>query len=136
MGASTHGSKTIITADGDVLTGCNTSGLTRGHDTHDKTEYGDNNHGQVAGIGKHKFTCGGWYDKTRTTGSRDVLQPLADSGATVEWTRKPEGTGTGNPLETFNGFVASYVETSPATDIVTWTAEIEIDGGITTTSQP
>lgn len=136
MGQSTHGKKTVITVGGVTLTGCDTSELTRGHDEHERTEYGADDHGATAGLGKHKFTLGGWYDVTVSTGNTAVLRPLADSGATAVWTRKPEGTGTGKPLETFNGFVASYVTTSPVADIVRWKADISIDGGIASSTLP
>lgn len=132
---SQHGKATIITCDDNVLTGCNTSMLSRSHGVSDTTAYGADDEGQTASLGKHQFTAAGWYDKTASTGNRAILQPLADSGETVEWTRSPEGTGSGLPLETFNGFISKYDETSPAKDITTWTLTVEIDGGITTTSQ-
>lgn len=132
---SVKGTNTIITCDSDVLTGVNTSAISRSHGTGDTTAYGATSEGQVATLGKHQFTAGGWYDKTATTGNRAVLQPLADSGATVEWTRAPEGTGSGLPMETFNGFISKYDEQNPVKDIVTWTLTVEIDGDIATTSQ-
>jgi hypothetical protein len=132
---SVKGTNTIITCDDDVLTGVNTSTLSRSHGVGDTTAYGADDEGQVGLLGKHQFTCGGWYDKTATTGNRAVLQPLADSGDTVEWTRSPEGTGSGLPIETFNGFVSKYDEQSPVKDITTWTCTVEVDGGIVTTSQ-
>lgn len=132
---SSHGKLTVITADSHVLTGCNKSTMTRARDVHDSTAYGDDDYGQDPGLGKPGFSAAGWYDKTATTGNRAVLQPLADSGDKVTWTRKPEGSGTGKPLETFTGFVSQYVEDNPVKDIVQWSLTVTIDGGLVTSTQ-
>jgi hypothetical protein len=44
-----------------------------------------------------------------------------------------EGTGTGKPQDAFTGILKKYTETNPVDDMVTWSAEFEISGAITTT---
>lgn len=136
MGSSTHGKLTVITCNAATLTGCNKSTLTRNRDVHDDTEYGDDDYGSAPGLRKPAFTAAGWYDTTANTGNRAILEPLYESGQIVTWTRKPEGTGTGKPLETFSGFVSQYAEDSPVKDLVQWTLTVAIDGPVTVTTQP
>lgn len=134
--AFVHGKGTVITVDSDDISAfTNTSAITRARDTHDVTAYGADAHEFSGGLGNNTFTMGGVYDSTASTGSRAVLQPIADAGVAVEITRKPEGTGSGKPLETFDAILTSYVETSPVADMVTWQADWQISGEIVTTSQ-
>lgn len=129
-----HGKNTVITVDDDTVK-ANTSAITRGRKTHDTPGYGDSNITRDPGLGDNKFTMGGIYDDTVSTGSRAILQPAADAGLKVVVTRKPTGTGTGKPLETFTAIISSYVETNPTDDMVKWQCDMDIDGGIATTSQ-
>jgi hypothetical protein len=129
-----HGRHTVLTVAGDTVK-ANTSSLTRGRESHKTSGYGDEDHTKDPGMGENTFSMGGVYDKTAETGSRAILQPLSDAGEKVVVTRKPEGTGSGKPLETFTAVITSYVETSPVADMVTWTCDMDIDGGIVTTTQ-
>jgi len=130
-----HGRNTVVTvAAKDISPFCKTSSFEVGGDVHETTGYGVDDKGKAGGLRETKFTAGGLYDNTVLVGPRIVLKPLVMTTAVV--TRKVEGTGTGKPLDTFNAVVSKYVETNPVDDMVTWSAEFEIDGPVVTTAQP
>lgn len=129
-----HGKDTYVSVGGDVITAwTNTSELTRGAQSHDLTMYGANSEVHGGGLLNGKFTCGGRYDNTALTGPHAVLNPLI--GTVVEVIRRPEGTGTGKPEQTFDGLLVSYVETNPVADYVAWSAEFTVSGDVAETTQ-
>jgi len=133
--AYVHGQFTVITvATKDISPYCKTSSYEGSAEVHQTTGYGKTAHTKQGGLLDGKFSCGGTYDNTASTGPRNALKPLL--GTTVTVTRKPEGTGTGRPLDTFSAVLSKYVETNPVDDMVTWSAEFDISDVVTTTTQP
>jgi hypothetical protein len=119
--SSQHGQSTIITvAAKDISSYTMSSKLTRSANIHGFTGYGKTAEQNRGGLVKFTFTAEGWYDNTQTTGTHAVLN--GQEGVTQAITRKPEGTGTGKPLQSFSAVLQEYVETNPANDIVTWSA--------------
>lgn len=133
--AFVHGKLTNITvATKDISPYTKTSSYEGSADVHETTGYGKNSKTKAGGLLDGKFTCGGTYDNTASTGPRNALKPLL--GTSVAVVRKPEGTGTGKPMDTFQAVLSKYVETNPVDDMVTWSAEFEISDDITTSTQP
>ncbi|HEY9338826.1 MAG TPA: hypothetical protein VIQ79_30540 [Kribbella sp.] len=133
--AFVHGRTTSVTvATKDISAFCKTSSYEGSADVHETTGYGKNAKTKSGGLLDGKFTCGGTYDNTASTGPRNALKPLL--GTTVTVLYKIEGTGTGKPLDTFSGVLNKYVETAPVDDMVTWSAEIEVSDVVVTTTQP
>ena len=132
--AYVHGKDTKITvATKDISAYCKTSSYEGSADVHETTGYGKTAKTKEGGLLDGKFTCGGTYDNTASTGPRNALKPLL--GTTVAVTRLPEGTGTGKPSDAFSAVLSKYVETNPVDDMVTWSAEFEISDVIVTTTQ-
>ncbi|MEU5938640.1 hypothetical protein ABZ807_05530 [Micromonospora sp. NPDC047548] len=132
--AYVHGKDTVITvATKDISPHCKTSTYEGSADVHETTGYGKAAKTKQGGLLDGKFSMGGTYDNTASTGPRNALKPLL--GTTVAVVRKPEGTGTGKPQDAFSGVLSKYVETNPVDDMVTWSAEIEISDVVTTTTQ-
>lgn len=128
-----HGKETNITvASHNISPFTNQSEMTRGAAGHNVTAYGKSDEAWSGGIRSGKFTCSGLYDKTETTGTA-VLDPLV--GQVVPIVRRPAGVGDGLPMQSFNGLMVSYVETAPVSDIVTWSAEFTVSGGVVRTVQ-
>jgi hypothetical protein len=135
--AAVHGQFTKITiATKDVSPFCKTSSYEGSADVHDTTGYSPTGGAKTkaGGLLDGKFTCSGTYDNTASVGPRNALKPLL--GTTVAVIRNPEGTGTGKPNDAFSGVLTKYVETNPVDDMITWSAEIEISGPVTTTALP
>lgn len=129
-----HGKNTVVMVDGNDLSAfTNNSTFTDGADVHDLTTYGKNSHVHEGGLGTGGFQMSGSYDNTAGTGPRAVLQPR--KGTTCVVVRRPEGTGSGKPMDTFDGVLSSYVETSPVADFVQWSAEFTISDDIDNTAQ-
>lgn len=132
-----HGSKTYLSVNSVVVAGVKTSEWTRGKDKHDTTEYGPtvNDHDYEFGLGDSTLSCSGTYDSSAGTGARAVFRPLADSGAKVPVVRRPEGTGSGKPQDSFLGGVEKYVETNPVDGMVAWAADIQACGTVNSAPQ-
>ncbi|MGC4942140.1 hypothetical protein [Kribbella sp. DT2] len=128
-----HGKDTVITLDGDDLSAfTTTSELNRSADSHDVTTYGKSAHVYVGGLLDGKASMSGIYDSTAVTGPRAIIRPLL--GTVVELVRKPEGTGTGKPVDTMDVLVSGYVETNPVADMVTWSCEMQISDAVVSTT--
>jgi hypothetical protein len=130
--AKQHGRHTVITIGGDEVK-ATTSQLERGGQNHMTAEYGDDAEVYSPGLETGSFTMSGTYDSTAMTGPRAVIRPLINTVA--EFTRAPEGTGTGKPLETFDAIIEKYVETNPIADMVTWSLDAKVSGGVADTTQ-
>lgn len=129
-----HGRHTVVkVASDDISPWTNSSEFERGADDHDVTCYGASAHAYSGGLGNHTFKASGIYDSTATTGTHDILS--GTEGTIVSITRQCEGAGTGKPQEVFNFLVTKYVETNPVADMVSWSVEGKVSGGITDTTQ-
>lgn len=132
--AKSHGKFTVvIAATNNISPYCKTSNMDRTAKTHDTTGYGVDDEDYESGLKGGKFTMGGAYDNTVTVGPRNALLPLV--GTKIAMIRRVEGTGVGKPQDNFNMTLDKYSESNPTDDMVTWSAEGTIAGGITTTVQ-
>jgi len=102
-------------------------------DVADSTTFGNTGHTYLGGLTDGKVTVKGIYDNAATTGPRAAIQ--AHLGNVVACKYHPEGTGTGKPEDTFNAVVSAYEETAPVADIISWSAEFQISGGVTSGTQ-
>lgn len=128
-----HGKDTVYLLDGnDLSTHSNSVEFERSADSHDVTTFGNNSHRKFGGLGDGSVTLAGFYD-TVATSPRRVIEPLI--GTIVPLVHRPEGTGTGKPEDQVSVLVQSYTESSPVADMVTWTADLEMDGDVTTIDQ-
>lgn len=128
-----HGKDTYVSVNAvDLSAFTNTSEFTRSADSHDVTTYGKDSHVFQGGLGNATFTMSGTYDNG-ATGPRDTLEPLVGTVTTV--VRRPEGTGSGLPQDSFSGLLTSYVETNPVADMVAWSAEFQVSDDVTSTNQ-
>lgn len=133
--AFVHGRLTkLVVATKDISPYTKTSSFEKSADVHDTTGYGATDHTKAGGLGDGKFTAGGTYDNTASTGPRNAM--LALVGTTVAVVRNPEGIGTGKPNDAFSAVLTKYTETNPVDDMITWAAEMEISGPVVTTALP
>lgn len=131
--AKEHGRHTEISVGGDdISTYANTSELKQQSDSHDITMYGVDDYEYQGGLKKGTFTCGGVYDSA-VGGPKAVITPLI--GTVTEIIRKPIGTGTGKPTETFDALIDDYTETNPVAGMITWQMSTTRSGPIVPTVQ-
>lgn len=133
--ATAHGRLTVIkVATKDISPYTKTSTFEDSADVHDTSGYGVTAKTKAGGLLDGKFTCSGTYDNTASTGPRNAIFPLL--GTTAAIVRYPEGSTTGKPMDSFSAVVSKYTETNPVDDMVTWAAEFEISGPVTTGTVP
>jgi hypothetical protein len=129
-----HGKNTITKVGStDISAYVKTSNFEQTADVHDVTGGGATGHAKQGGLLDGKFTCGGTYDNTASTGPRAKLQPLLGTTQTI--IRQPEGTGTGKAQDSFSAVVSKYAESAPVDDMITWSAEFEISGTVNSAPQ-
>lgn len=129
-----HGRHTFVSLNGsDLSTYTTTSQLEQNADKHDVTTYGKDDHVYSGGLGDGSFTMSGIYDSTASVGPRAVIIPLL--GTTVQLIRRPEGTGSGKPMDKMNVIVEKYVETNPVADMVTWSLDLQPSDAVDSTPQ-
>ena len=129
-----HGRNTVITVDANDLSAfTSSSDFNQPVDTHDVTAYGDANRNYIAGLIDGTFSMEGHYDDSATS-PRDILQPLAGAAA-FTIVRQPEGVGSGFAQDSFSAVLTSYSESSPVDDKISWSAEFQITGAVTSTAQ-
>jgi len=129
-----HGKNMVITVNGtDLSAYTKNSKFPRKADVEDVTPYGHDSRVKAGSLLDGSFDMDGNYDSTASTGPRAVLRPLLGSSTTV--IRRPEGTGSGLPQDSFTGILSSYEETAPAAGYVMWSATFDISGDVDSTAQ-
>lgn len=129
-----HGRTAGITLDGkDLSSFSNNIAFNRSADTHQTTSFGGTSHTFAGGLRNGTCTVTGTYDSITVTGPRAIIRPLI--GNTVTLLYRPEGTGSGRPLDTVTVVVGGYDETAPVADMVTWSATFQLSGDVVTTAQ-
>lgn len=111
------------------------SELNKTTDTHEVTAYGNDFKAYAPGLIDGTFSCEGTYDSTASTGTRAALNAVHAGNVAVEIIRRPEGTGSSLPEDTFDAVMTSLVETSAVGDMIMWSAEFQISGDVDTTAQ-
>jgi hypothetical protein len=130
-----HSKSTVIIMNGtDISQHCDSSEHHAKADVQDVTTYGKDAHVKDSGLTDGTGSIGGLYDSSTSSGPRAILQPLIGAGA-VPYVRRVEGTGAGKPQDAVNVIISEYVETSPVTDWVRWTASLEYSDDIDSTPQ-
>jgi len=132
--AFAHARHTYISVAGSNLSAfTNSSEIERGGDKHDITMYGADDYSFSGGLLKGSFKMSGTYDDSTSAGPRAILDPLV--GTVVALVRRPEGTGSGLPQDSFSALLEKYVETNPVADMIAWSAEYTVSGSVDTTPQ-
>lgn len=135
--ATAHGKLTKITiATKDISPYTKNSQLERNAKTHDVTGYAPTGDAEMyaGGLRNARFSCSGVYDNTASVGPRLVL--MGQEGNALAIVRNVEGTGSGKPNEAFSAILEKYVETNPHDEMVTWSADFQVTGPITSTTLP
>lgn len=131
--ANSHSKRTVILVDSnDISAYCNTSNFEVSSGTEDTTTYGKD--AQVFDPTLLTGACGfgGVYDTT-ASGPRAVLRPLV--GTKVVIVHRPEGTGSGLPMDTFDAVIEKYNESAPVAGYRQWACDVKPSDDIDSTDQ-
>lgn len=132
--AFVHGKNTVFKIGSTNLSAyTNDVTLKRAADSHDTTCFGQTGHTYAGGLTDGTISVKGVYDDGDATNPRVTFQGAL--GTTLTWTYQAEGTTSGNPQITGSGVLTAYEESAPVADMITWSAELQITGAVTTTDQ-
>ena len=140
--ATVHGKSSSVVLSGmsgpvsgsqDISSYLNTVTWDFGQDVHDVSTFGVNDHVFTYGLKNGTFSIGGFYDSTLPGGPWFVLQQSLGQRPTIAF--KPEGTGTGKPSHSFTAVLTNYSQSNPVADMITFTADFNVSGAVTSTVQ-
>lgn len=137
--AKKHGKTTNVKLNAvDISAHTNNTEWNRTGDTHDVTTYKaddtDTAKEYIPGLTDGTVTISGSYDTDVTTGPGSSIEPLIGAAA-VAFEYAAEGIGTGKPLRACQVLVSSYTQTAPVADVITWSADLQITGEVTRSTQ-
>jgi hypothetical protein len=112
----------------------NVSGLPGGRDLAEVTAFGDGGTKSIPGLQDVSFTIKGHFDSTATTGPNAVLNSLRTATATATFEYGPEGGTTGKVKFTGECWLTEYEVEAEVDDKVSFTAEFQVDGTVTSTT--
>lgn len=138
--AFTHGKNAVFSIDDSTgtlraLTSYveNVSGLPGGRDLAEVTAFGDGGTKSIPGLADISFKIKGHFDSTATTGPNAVLNSLRTATATATFEYGPEGSSTGKVKFTGECWLTEYEVESEVDDKVSFSAEFQVDGTVTST---
>lgn len=109
----------------------NNTEFTRSNDNHDDTTYGQEGHTYRNGLTDGGFTISGLWDKTADVGTYTVLKSLVGTEITVAFEFGPEGNGAGMTKQSGECVLATYVQSAPVADLISFTGQFKISGSVT-----
>lgn len=129
-----HGKDTFISLNAvDLSPYITTSQIEPEADTHDITTYGKSAHVFQGGLKNGSASMAGIYATgTAASNPKLIIQPLV--GSTVVLIRKPEGAGSGKPIDTVNVVVKKYTETNPVADMITFAVDMQMSDTLALTT--
>lgn len=101
-------------------------------DTHDDTTYGATGHTFRAGLTNGTIKINGFWDATASTGPDAVLSALLGVKTPTAWEFGPAGNAAGKVKKSGSCVLASYSVSAPVADLVSYSAQFQISGAITT----
>lgn len=109
----------------------NVSGLPGGRDLAEVTAFGDSGTKSIPGLQDVSFTVKGHFDSTATTGPNAVINSLRTATATASFEYGPEGGTSGKVKFSGECWLTEYEVEAEVDDKVSFTAEFQVDGTVT-----
>ncbi|WP_436792664.1 hypothetical protein [Actinospongicola halichondriae] len=106
----------------------------RSQDTSETTCYGQTAKTYVAGHTDGTFTVGGKFD-AGTSGPQDVIEANGLDAELHDFIIREAGTGEGLPEKSGSALVTTYSESMPVAGVITWSADFQLSGTVTTSAQ-
>jgi hypothetical protein len=134
--AFVHGKSVFVSvATNDISLFTNSVEVKRAGDSHDITCFGATGHAYQGGLADGTLSLKGTYDSgTGATVPRKVFQ--GNLGASLAFVYEAGGVASGAPKLAGTGVLTAYEEVASVSDMITWAAELQITGTVTTTDQP
>jgi hypothetical protein len=124
-----HGKSTVVLLNGyDMSAYLNEATQTFSLETGETTTFGSSDKTYVAGLGDGTISCSGLFDGAANASDPVIRGELGEEDNT--FTVLPEGATAGRTSILANGQITSYEVSSPVSDVVSISAEIQADGGL------
>lgn len=122
----TAGSLVVIS---DTL---NEVSLPREIETAETTAFGDGDKTYITGLGDATISLSGMFDSTVDTQiAGNIANLKSGSVSSLSFEYGPSGSAASSPKLTGEALVTSYEVSSPVGDVITYSLELQVTGGIT-----
>lgn len=104
-------------------------------ETAETTAFGNDDKTYITGLADATVSLSGMFDATVDTQiNGDIANLKSGSVATLSFEYGPAGSVGGNPKFTGEALITSYEIGSPVGDVVTYSLELQVTGGVTATT--
>ena len=119
----------------NISNSLNEISLPREIETAETTAFGDTDKTYITGLADATVSLSGMFDATvdaQVNGGITALK--SGSVATLSFEYGPAGSASANPKFTGEAIITSYEISSPVGDVVTYSLELQVTGGVTGTT--
>jgi predicted secreted protein len=136
-----HGKNAYFALDGTAASLVNISdvlneiSMPREIETAETTAFGSGDKSYISGLADATISLSGMFDATTNTLiSGDITNLKSGSVASLSFEYGPSGSVSANPKFTGEAIITSYEVSSPVGDVVTFSLELQVTGGVTATT--
>ena len=128
-----HGKNAQFELEGTNLSNTlNEITMPREVETAETTAFGDQDKTYITGLSDATVSLSGMFDATTDTALSAVISNLkSGSIASASFTYGPSGSAASSPKFTGEALVTSYEISSPVGDVITYSLELQVTGGVT-----
>ena len=136
-----HGKNAYFALDGvsaslvNISDTLNEISLPREIETAETTSFGQNDKTYITGLGDATISLSGMFDATVDTQvAGNIANLKSGSVASLSFEYGPAGSASANPKFTGEALITSYEVSSPVGDVITYSLELQVTGGVTGTT--
>ena len=136
-----HGKNAYLSIDGtagnlvDISNTLNEISMPREIETAETTAFGQNDKTYITGLGDATISLSGMFDATTDTLiAGDIANLKSGSVSSLTFEYGPAGSVAAQPKFTGEALITSYEVSSPVGDVVTYSLELQVTGGVTGTT--
>ena len=131
-----HGKRTVVLLNGtDMSPFLNEATQTQEIETAETTAFGNGDKTYITGLGDATISLSGMFDATTDTLiAGDIANLKSGSVSSLTFEYGPAGSVAAQPKFTGEALITSYEVSSPVGDVVTYSLELQVTGGVTGTT--
>ena len=136
-----HGKNAYLSLDGTAGTRGDSSdtlneiSMPREIETAETTAFGNDDKTYITGLGDATISLSGMFDATTDTLiAGDIANLKSGSVSSLTFEYGPAGSVAAQPKFTGEALITSYEVSSPVGDVVTYSLELQVTGGVTGTT--
>ena len=136
-----HGKNAYLSLDGtagtlvDISDTLNEISMPREIETAETTAFGNDDKTYITGLGDATISLSGMFDATTDTLiAGDIANLKSGSVSSLTFEYGPAGSVSAQPKFTGEALITSYEVSSPVGDVVTYSLELQVTGGVTGTT--